>query len=132
MIYNDNYTIKNDNLTDGNIGARKKRNIRDNIYVMNAILNSVINGNMEILQYNKIVSQMTRNVWQTVAPVDNKHTLWSRSYISYTQFIKYIENKNAQITIKNYNKLTKRVAVKDVVMQGSVSGSLKCTTTMDQ
>ena len=42
--------------------------------------------------------------------------------------ILYLENKNDPIAIKMYNKLTKRMHVKDVIMQGSVWGSLKCTT----
>ena len=43
----------------------------------------------------------------------------------------YLENKNAQIAIKVNNTLTRRFPVKDVILQGSVWGSLKCTTSMD-
>ena len=45
LIYNDEYEIIDENLSDSNVGARKNRNIRDNIFVLNAINNSVINGN---------------------------------------------------------------------------------------
>ena len=44
----------------------------------------------------------------------------------------FIENENAKIAVKVNRQLTKRVIVKDVEIQGSVWGSLKCTTTMDQ
>ena len=44
----------------------------------------------------------------------------------------YIENENAQIAIKVNGNLSKRVNIKDVVMQGSVWGGLKCPTTMDK
>ena len=44
LIYNDNYHIIDRNLTDGNVGARKQCNIRDNIFVLGAVINSVING----------------------------------------------------------------------------------------
>ena len=37
LMYNDNYFTIDGNLTDGNVGARKSRNIRDNIYVINAV-----------------------------------------------------------------------------------------------
>ena len=43
----------------------------------------------------------------------------------------YIENKNAQIAVKINNKLSARINVKDVVIQGSIWGSLKCTSVMD-
>ena len=36
-----------ENLTDSNVGARKGRNIRDNIFVLNAVTNSVVKGNEE-------------------------------------------------------------------------------------
>ena len=44
----------------------------------------------------------------------------------------YIENKNDEIAIKNYNKLYIKVSVKDVIMQGSVWSSLKYTTSKDK
>jgi hypothetical protein len=40
LIYNDEYENIDANLTDSNVGARRSRNIRDNIFVLNAILNS--------------------------------------------------------------------------------------------
>ena len=40
LIYNDKYNILDKNLTDSNEGARKNRNIRDNLFVLNAIMNS--------------------------------------------------------------------------------------------
>ena len=45
--------------------------------------------------------------------------------------ILYIENRNAQIAVKINNRLSSRINVYDVVMQGSVWGTLKCTTTLD-
>ena len=50
LIYNDNYHIIDEQLTDGNVGARKYRNIRDNIFVLNAVTNSVMNGTQNPIQ----------------------------------------------------------------------------------
>ena len=44
LIYNDSYETIDRNLTDGNVGARKRRSSRDNIFVLSAICNSVVNG----------------------------------------------------------------------------------------
>ena len=49
LIYNDEYYNIDDNLTDANVGARKHRNIRDNLFVINAVLNSVKRGSEESL-----------------------------------------------------------------------------------
>ena len=47
LIYNDEYAKVDANLTDANVGARKSRNIRDNIFVMNAVTNSVLKEKLE-------------------------------------------------------------------------------------
>ena len=40
LIYNDEIENIDSNLTDSNVGARRNRNIRDNIFVLNAVINS--------------------------------------------------------------------------------------------
>ena len=42
LIYNDEYCTIDENLTDSNVSARKGRNIRDNIFVVGAIVNNVV------------------------------------------------------------------------------------------
>ena len=44
LIYEDSFEVIDSNLTDGNVGCRKNRSPQDNIYVIGAITNSVING----------------------------------------------------------------------------------------
>ena len=51
LIYNDCYEKIDQNLTDSNVGCRKGRNIRDNIFVINAISNSVIKNKIEPVDY---------------------------------------------------------------------------------
>ena len=48
LIYNDEYPKIDENLSDSNVGARKGRNIRDNIFVLNAVLNSAVKTNEQI------------------------------------------------------------------------------------
>ena len=40
----DQYKVIDSALSDSNVGARKNRNVRDNIFVVNAVTNSVVNG----------------------------------------------------------------------------------------
>ena len=44
LLYNDEYSNIDSNLTDANVGARQKQNIRDNIFVLNAVMNETIQG----------------------------------------------------------------------------------------
>ena len=47
LIYHDEYHKIDANLSDANVGARKGRNIRDNLFVVNAITNSIKKGSEE-------------------------------------------------------------------------------------
>ena len=47
LIYEDEYYTVDENLSDCNVGSRKKRNIRDNLFVINAIMNSSKKGDDE-------------------------------------------------------------------------------------
>ena len=47
LIHNDEYELIDSNLTDCKVGARKGRNIRDNIFVLNALMNDAVNGTKE-------------------------------------------------------------------------------------
>ena len=47
LIYNDLYPVIDLSLTDAAVGNKKGRNIRDNLFVVNAITNSIIRGNEE-------------------------------------------------------------------------------------
>ena len=50
LTYNDCYNTIDNNLTDGNVGARKQRSVIDNIFVVNAIINSVTNSDCPLIQ----------------------------------------------------------------------------------
>ena len=47
LIYEDEYDEIDENLTDSNVGCRKGRNIRDNIFIVGAIVNSVTKKDSE-------------------------------------------------------------------------------------
>ena len=41
LIYNDEYETIDHHVTDSYVGARRNRNIRDNIFIISAILNNI-------------------------------------------------------------------------------------------
>ena len=129
LMYNDNYIVIDQNLTDGNVGARKHRNVRDNIYVLSAVSNSVVNGKMPPIQVGVTdIEKCFDKLWL----LSTINALFDAGLTNDTLNLLYLENKNAQIAIKVNNKLTKRISVKDVIMQGSVWGSIKCSTMVDR
>ena len=52
LIYNDSCHTIDENIRDQNVGARKNRNILDNIFVLGAVINLVINGQEDPIDTN--------------------------------------------------------------------------------
>ena len=128
LIYNDCYTVIDDNFTDGNVGARKSRNIRDNVFVVGAVINSIINGREDPIQVQvQDVEKCFDKLWLEATT----NALFDAGLQHDMLNLLYIENKNAKVAVKVNNEVSKRVTVKSVEMQGSVWGSLKCTSSMD-
>ena len=128
LTYNDLYYTIDDKLTDGNVGARKLRSVRDNIFVISAVSNSVINGNLPPIQVQVMDAEKCFDKLWLQACIN---AIYESGINSDKLNLLYIENKNAQVAVKVNGRLSMRINVKDVVMQGTVWGSLKCTTSMD-
>jgi hypothetical protein len=129
LVYNDTYETIDSYLTDGNVGARKARNIRDNIFVLGAVTTSVINGNENAIQVQVLdVEKCFDKLWLQ----STTNALYEAGMKNYLLNILFEDNVSAKIAIKMNGRLNERTIVKHVEMQGSVWGSLKCTTTMDK
>ena len=48
LIYYDIYDVVDHNMSDSNVGGRKGRNIRDNLFILNGIINYAIKENIDI------------------------------------------------------------------------------------
>ena len=128
LTYNDSYYTIDSHLTDGNVGARKDRSVRDNIFVLSAIINSVSTSTCEAIQVQVLdATKCFDKLWLQACI----NSLYEAGIDNDTLNLLYMENRNAQVAVKINNKLSARISVRDVVMQGSVWGSIKCTTTMD-
>ena len=129
LIYIDEYGTIDDNLTDCNVGSRKKRNIRDNLFVMNAIMNASKRGADEacdVSVYN--VQKCFDNLWLSEC-INN---IFEAGLTNDKLCLLYYSNKQARIGIKNPSGISDRMVIEDTVMQGTVWAGLMCTSTMDK
>ena len=129
LIYNDEYDTIDESLSDSNVGARKGRNIRDNVFVLNAVMNSIINGKEEAVDVSIFdVDKCFDAMWVEECIND----LYDAGFNNDKLPLLFLENQNANIAIKTVNGTSKRVSVKNIIMQGTVWGSLCCTASMDK
>ena len=128
LMYNDSYANIDGNLTDGNVGARRNRNIRDNLFVLGAVVNSVVNGKQDPIQ---VQVQDAEKCFDKLWLEATTNALYEAGLNNDILNLLYIENSNARVAVKINNGITQRFPVKSVEMQGTVWGSLKCTSSMD-
>ena len=129
LIYNDEYENIDQKLTDSNVGARSRRNIRDNIFVVNAILNSqkkASNEAVDIQVYD--VEQCFDSLW--VKEVIS--ALYEAGLQNDKLPLLFLENQNAQVAVKTAGGISDRTSIRNIIMQGSVWGSLSCVVLMDK
>ena len=129
LIYNDEYKAIDANLTDSNVGARKSRNIRDNLFVLYAIQNSVIKGGQAPIDVDIYdVKKCFDSLWVEECIND----LFEAGLQNDKLNLLYLMNQNAQVAIKTQFGITERKDIQNIIMQGTVWGSLMCTVTMDK
>ena len=128
LVYNDKSNIIDSNMSSSNIGGRKNRNIRDHLFVVNAILHDIKstkeNIDIEIFDvkkcFDKMWSSETANDIYEAGVKDDNFVLIANS------------NKSCQIAVKTpWGSLTPRVEFKNIEMQGGVLTPLKCSVQMD-
>ena len=116
-------------MTDRNVGGRNGRNICNNIFVLNAIINAVTKGDDEACDI--IVTDGEKCV-DALWAQECINTLFEYGLKNYKLVLLYEQTKNAYIAIKTATGLTDRESISNLIMQGTVFGSLLCTTVMDK
>ena len=129
LIYNDEYVTIDSNLSDCNVGARKQRNIRDNIFVMNAIINSFKKGTEEPIDFQVYdVEKCFDSLWlHEVINCLYEAGLWNDKLP-----LLFFENTIAQVAVKYSGGMSQREIIRNIIMQGSIWGSISCVVLMDK
>ena len=132
LIYEDKYPDLDQNMSNSNIGARKGRNVRDHLFIVNGIVNSVLNGesppiDIQIFDVEKCFDALwlddcMLDIYETLSPElrDDKISLM------------YEMNKENYVAVKTAVGLTDRILLPKIIMQGGKFGPLLCSNTTDK
>ena len=122
------YNAIDDSMTDCNVGSRKRRNIKDNLFVINAVSNEArlkTNEACDICVYD--VKKCHHTLWLHECIND----LWEAGIQDDKLVLLFLENKSAQIAIKTASGTCERISIHNKIMHGTVWAGLMCTNTMD-
>ena len=127
IIYNDEYFNIDLNMSDSNVGGRKKKNIRNHIFIVNGVINEALkkkeNVDIEILDYRQCFDSMwldetINDLYETGLVNDNLNLIYK------------LNNKN-KVAVVTPHGLTERVEIDQLVMQGENFAPLECSVQVD-
>ena len=130
IIYNDVYDRVDASMSCSNIGARKNRNIRDHLFVINGIINDV-NKNKEAKDID-IQNYDVAKCFDKLEFTNTSNDLFN-SGVQDDKFV-VIANSNQQcnVSVKTpWGTNTKRTILNRIEMQGTVLAGLKCSVSID-
>ena len=130
-MYFDNIEDIDDNMSDSNIGGRKKRNIKNHLFMLYGIINSVVNGDedcvdIRIYDIKKAfdglwLEDCLNDIYDTV-PDSNKNDRLALLYESNTKNL---------IAVNTAVGMTERVNINNIVQQGGTWGPILCSNGID-
>ena len=129
LIYNDEYYNIDSNLSDANVGARKHRNIRDNLFVVNAVLNSVKQGSEDALD---LCAYDVDKCFDALWTHECMNDIYDAGLKNDKLPLLFKMNQSAEVAVKTPSGTTRRLTINNIIMQGTVWGSLLCAATTDK
>ena len=129
MMYQDKYEIIDKSMSDSNIGARKRKNIRHHIFVVNSIIHDVLSKksnepiDIMVLDYKQMFDseclfECMNDVFE--AGVDDDYFC-----------LMYEANKENFVAVQTPNGLSRREPFNEIVMQGDVLAPLISSLQVD-
>ena len=131
LIYEEYYPEIDNNMTDANIGGRKERMVQDHLFVVNGIINSVVNGNedpIDVVIYD--IEKAFDKLWIEESfndLFDNLPESMRNDKVS----VLFEANKKAEVAIKTPSGMTERITVEKVIQQGGSWGPILCSNSTD-
>ena len=119
-------------MTNSNIGGRRDRNIRDHLFIVYGIINSVINGSEEEVDIKIYdVEKCFDALWLEDCLLDLLDTLPAEEHDDKVSLLYNMNVKN-KVAVKTPFGLTHRIDMPKIVLQGGKWGPLKCSNSMDK
>ena len=131
LIYNDKFDNIDQNMSNSNIGARKGRNVKDHLFIVYGIINSVVNGSedsVDIQIYD--LEKAFDSLWLVDCMNDAFETL-DESQRDDKLVLLYESNKINLVAVNTAFGVTERVNVPQIVQQGGTWGPCLCSNSID-
>ena len=131
LIFEEFYEDIDENMTDSNIGGRKRRMPKDHLFVLYGVMNSVFNGKEEDINVNIYDIEKAFDKLFLKESLNDMYDNLSESKRNDKLSLLYETNKITRVAIKTPFGLTKRENIEDILQQGGSLGPIKCSNSLD-
>ena len=129
LIYNDKYPVIDANMSDCQMGGRKRKGCRNNIFIVNGIIHDVMSSKkkeavlLQIYDYKQMfdainLEQAASDIYDVGLNDDNLTLI-------------YEANKEVKMAVNTPNGLSERQNIENVVLQGDTFGSILASVQVD-
>ena len=128
MVWSFVYEILDQNMSDSNVGGRRKKSIRNHLFIINGIINDVLHGkrepvDIEIIDYRQCfdsmwLSESINDIFESGIQDDNLALI-------------HAANAENLVAVKTPVGLTERKLVEKIVMQVEGTGPGQCSNQID-
>ena len=130
MIYESNYSKIDKNISDCQMGGRRRKSCKNNIFILNAIIHDVMtsrNTKPVVVQFYDY-SQM----FDSINLQDAISDIYDTGLDNDTLDLIYKSNSEVSMAVKTPHGLTDRQVIRDTVLQGDKFGSLLASVMVDK
>ena len=127
LVYQEKYAIVDKSMSDSQIGARRNKNIRNHIFILNGVINEAVNRkrSIDILMYDY------RQCFDTLWLDECINDLYDAGIQDDKLALIYEVNRKNKVAIKSPFGTTPRVDIDQIVLQGEVLGPLQCSVQIE-
>ena len=129
LIYNEKYPTIDSNMSDCQMGGRKGKGCRSNIWIINGIIHEVMHSKqkksvtLQIYDYRQMfdaidLEEAISDIYDVGVDDDSLNLI-------------YEANKEIQMAVRTPSGLTERQTVKNIVLQGDTWGSILASVQVD-
>ena len=129
LIYIDNYQIIDKNMSDSQVGARKRKNVRNHIWIVNGIIRDVLATkkktpvDIQIFDYRQCfdslwLSECLNDIYESGLKDDKLALI-------------YNINSKVDFKVKTPVGMTNSEVIENVICQGDVFGPILCSNQVD-
>ena len=131
LIYVHKYSDIDDHMSDSNVGARQKRNIKDHLLIIHGVMNSVTRGNEDCIDIQVYELEKAFDaLWLEDCLNDIHDTLSEENRDNKISLI-YKSNRTNMVAVKTGVGMTERINIPNIVQQGGTWGPLLCSNSVN-